>query len=80
MKETDYDELCNKYSNKILQRIICPNCGYVYSDEESIDLGVSSDCEDEVYIDCKKCGTRLKVDSWCTEVRFSTQIANKEQE
>ena len=79
MDKLTYDKKCKKYSNRILQRIICPKCGYVYSVEESINLGMGDDCEDVVYINCKKCNTKLRVDSWFTEIRFLTRLS-KEQE
>lgn len=58
---------------------ICPKCGYVYSVEESINLGMGDDCEDVVYINCKKCNAELRVDSWFTEIRFLTRLSKEQK-
>lgn len=79
MDKLSYDKKCKKYSNRILQRIICPKCGYVYSVEESINLGMGDDCEDVVYINCKKCNAELRVDSWFTEIRFLTRLSKEQK-
>lgn len=70
--EITYRKLCDKYSTRILQRIICPYCGFVYSKEESIDIGIMNDCEDTGIIICKKCNHEFLVNSWVTEYRFSS--------
>ena len=67
-----YRLICDRNSDKILQRIICPYCGTVYSHNESIDLGISDDCEDEVVINCKQCKNKIVVHSIVTEPRFWT--------
>ena len=67
-----YLRICDRNSDKILQRIICPYCGIVYSHAESIDLGVSDNCEDEVIINCKHCNNKIVVHSIVTEHRFWT--------
>lgn len=58
-----YQRICNRNSNKILQRIICPYCGIVYS---------HNDCEDEVTINCKQCKNKIVVHSIVTEPRLWT--------
>lgn len=68
-----YLKLCKKESSLILQKIICPYCGYIYGDKESIEYGVGYDCEDEVVITCEKCGKKIEVHSNCTECRFWTK-------
>lgn len=75
--EIKYSKLCKKYSTLILERIICPYCGYVYSSRDSIEYGVGSDCEDEVVINCLKCNKKIKVNSNCTGIRFWAEKADE---
>lgn len=65
-----YLGLCKKESSLILQKIICPYCGYVYNFDDSITYGMSDDCEDEVVINCLKCNKKIKVHSKIVEPRF----------
>ena len=77
MDEIEYNKLCDRESSLILQKIICPYCGYVYDDKSSIDIGISDDCEDEVEIKCKKCNKDIIVHSQVTEYRFWTVKAEE---
>ena len=67
-----YKKLCDKYSSQILQRVICPYCGFVYSSDDSIDLGMGSDCEDEVITVCMNCNNKIIIHSAVVEPRFWT--------
>lgn len=40
MNELDYLKLCRKESSLILQKVICPYCGYVHNRIESIGMGI----------------------------------------
>ena len=67
-----YLDLCKKESSLILQKIICPYCGYVYSFDDSITYGMGDDCEDERIVNCLKCNKKIKVHSKIVEPRFWT--------
>lgn len=72
MDKFEYQKLCKKESCLILQKIICPYCGYVYSEEKSISLGVGDDCQDETIIACENCNKKIKVHSDVTQYRLWT--------
>lgn len=76
-KKLSYEKLCEKESSRILQKIICPYCHHIYSKDESIDIGIMKDCEDEKIINCENCNKKIKVMSWVTEYRLSTQKAEE---
>lgn len=71
-----YKGLCDEWSSKILQRIICPCCEHIYSTKGSIDIAFSGDCEDTIRFNCEECGEELVVKVWATEYRVSTQAAD----
>ena len=71
-----YKRLCDEWSSKLLQRIICPCCGHIYSIKDSIDIAFDGDCEDTIRFNCKECGEELVVKVWATEYRVSTQKAS----
>lgn len=75
MNELEYIKLCEKESSLILQKIICPYCGYVYDIDSSCEIGISDDCEDDVEVKCKKCNKDIIVNSQVTQVRFWTTKA-----
>ena len=77
MNELEYIKLCKRESSLILQKIICPYCGYVYDIDTSIELGISDDCEDVVDIKCRKCNKDIIVNSQVTQVRFWTTKAKE---
>ncbi len=72
MDEVEYLKLCDRESSLILQKIVCPYCGYVYDTYSSINIGISNDCEDEVETKCKKCKKDIIVHSIVTEYRLWT--------
>lgn len=71
----EYQKLCDRNSEMLLKKIICPCCGHVYSTEGSIDIAFSGDCEDTIRFNCEKCGEKLVVKVRATEYRVSTQRA-----
>lgn len=75
MNELEYIKLCKKESSLILQKIICPYCGYIYDEDSSCDIGVSDDCEDAVEVKCKNCNKDIIVNSQVTQVLFWTTKA-----
>lgn len=72
MNKAEYIKLCNKHSTLILQRIICPYCGYVYDKDKSIEYGIGYNCEDTLIISCLKCNKKIEVNSTVVEPRFYT--------
>ena len=76
MDRYEYQQLCDKYSEKLLQRVICPCCGHVYNEKASIDIIFSGDCEDSIRFNCEHCGGDLVAKVWCTEYRVSTSTAS----
>lgn len=72
-KKLSYIKLCEKESTLILQKIICPYCHYVYSIDESINIGIMKDCEDEKIINCENCNEKIQVGSLATEYRLFTR-------
>ncbi len=75
LNEYEYKKLCDENSEMLLQKIICPYCGHIYSTKSSIDIAFSGDCEDTIRFNCEKCGEELVVKVWATEYRVSTQRA-----
>ncbi len=75
MNEIEYIELCKKESNLILQKIICPYCGHIYNETESINIGIGWDCEDQIKTKCRNCQKDIIVNSNVVEVRFWTTKA-----
>lgn len=75
--ELEYIKLCERESSLILQKIICPYCGYVYDEDSSMDIGISDDCEDKVEIKCKNCNKDIIVHSQVTVPRFWTVKAEE---
>ena len=75
LDEYEYKKLCDKNSDMLLRKIICPCCGHVYSTNSSIDIAFSGDCEDTIRFNCEKCGEELVVKVWATEYRVATQRA-----
>lgn len=75
LNDSYYKRLCDEWSSKLLQRIICPCCGHVYSIKGSIDIAFSDDCEDTIRFNCEECGEDLVVKVWATEYRVATQRA-----
>lgn len=69
----EYQKLCDRNSEMLLKKIICPCCGHVYSTKSSIDIAFSGDCEDTIRFSCEECGEELVVKVWATEYRVSTQ-------
>ena len=76
LNEYEYKKLCDENSVMLLQKIICPCCGHVYSTKGSIDVAFSGDCEDTIRFNCEKCGEELVVKVWATEYRVFTQAAD----
>lgn len=76
-KKLSYEKLCEKESSLILQKIICPYCHHVYSIDESIEISIMHDCEDEKIINCENCNKKIKVISWVTVYRLATQKAKE---
>lgn len=72
ISELEYLILCREESDPVLTKIICPHCGYVYGGQESIDFGVTSDCEGAAKIKCQNCDKNIIVRSNCTNVSFWT--------
>ena len=77
MNKLEYIKLCEKESSLILEKIICPYCGYVYDIESSCEIGISDDCEDTVKAKCKKCNKDIIVNSQVTRFRFWTTKAKE---
>ena len=76
LNEYEYKKLCDENSEMLLQKIICPCCGHIYSKKGSIDIALGDDCEDTIRFNCEKCGEDLVVKVWATEYRVSTQTAD----
>ena len=76
LNEYEYKKLCDENSERLLQKIICPCCGHVYSTKSSIDIAFDGDCEDTIRFNCEECGEELVVKVWATEYRVSTQAAD----
>ena len=76
MDSYEYQQLCDKHSEKLLQFIICPYCGHIYDKKASIDIIFSGDCEDSIRFNCENCGGDLVAKVWCTEYRVSVDKAS----
>ena len=76
MNSYEYKKLCDKHSEKLLQRIICPYCGHIYDKKASIDIIFSGDCEDTIRFNCEDCGEELVAKVWCTEYRVIVDKAS----